>query len=63
MQRNTAMLEYGPNLHRELFTAFLFIAFPEANAGRTLAVLGFGSPQFRGSADRAAMRANRAIRP
>ena len=38
MQRDTAMLENGPDLDRELLAAILFIAFPEANRG-TFAIL------------------------
>src|SRR5437899_1726364 len=56
MQRDAAMLEYGANLDRELLAAFLLLAFPHANAS-SLAL------ELRGGADRAAMWADRTIRP
>ena len=56
------MLEYGPDFDCELLPAFLFIAFPQPDPGLALtfpvSALELGCP-----ADRAAMGANRAIRP
>jgi hypothetical protein len=56
MERNTAMLENGPDFDRELLAAFLFVALPHADPGSLPLQLGrvaYGP----------AMRANRAIRP
>ena len=56
-QGDAAMLENGPHLDRELLAAGLLVAFPDANPG------GLPLAQLGGGPDRAAMRANRAIRP
>jgi hypothetical protein len=64
MERDTAMLENGPDFDRELLPAFLFLALPEADTGLPFAVYRLASGlELGGVPDRAAMGADWAIGP